>query len=66
MNFNNKLSVKLMLSLAWAGLCFANEPLIDGVLEDNEWADATVYELEFEVSPARNAPALLKTFAYIK
>lgn len=66
MNFNNKLSVKLMLSLAWAGFCFANEPLIDGVLEDNEWADATVYELEFEVSPARNAPALLKTFAYIK
>ena len=37
--------------------------LIDGVIEEDEWNDATVYELEFEVSPARNAPALLKTFA---
>ena len=38
----------------------ASTPIIDGTLNDSEWADAKSYELEFEVSPGRNAPALLK------
>ena len=44
----------------------ASTPIIDGALNDAEWADAISYELEFEVSPGRNAPALLKTIASIK
>ena len=44
----------------------ANSPIIDGVIDEGEWDDAIEYELVFEVSPARNAPALLKTFARIK
>ena len=44
----------------------ASTPIIDGTLNDAEWADAISYELEFEVSPGRNAPALLKTIASIK
>ena len=44
----------------------ANAPVIDGVIKKDEWLNATEYELELEVSPARNAPALLKTFAKIK
>ena len=44
----------------------ADSPIIDGMIDEEEWNDAIEYELEFEVSPARNAPALLKTFAQIK
>jgi hypothetical protein len=44
----------------------ASTPIIDGTLNDAEWSDAISYELEFEVSPGRNAPALLKTIASIK
>ena len=56
----------LVLGAIFGSYLSANAPVIDGVIEIDEWANATEYELELEVSPARNAPALLKTFAKIK
>ena len=56
----------LLLSAIFGSYLSANAPVIDGVIEKDEWLNATEYELELEVSPARNAPALLKTFAKIK
>ena len=56
----------LLLSAIFGSYLSANTPVIDGVIEKDEWLNATEYELELEVSPARNAPALLKTFAKIK
>ena len=56
----------LLLSAIFGSYLSANAPVIDGVIEKDEWLNATEYELELEVSPARNAPALLKTFAQIK
>ncbi len=56
----------LLLSALFGSYLSANAPVIDGVIEKDEWLNATEYELELEVSPARNAPALLKTFAKIK
>ena len=56
----------LLLSAIFGSYLSANAPIIDGVIEKDEWLNATEYELELEVSPARNAPALLKTFAKIK
>ena len=56
----------LLLSAIFGSYLSANAPIIDGVIEKDEWLNATEYELELEVSPARNAPALLKTFAQIK
>ena len=56
----------VLLSAFFGSYISANTPIIDGVIEKDEWLNATEYELELEVSPARNAPALLKTFAKIK
>ena len=56
----------LLLGVIFGSYLSANAPVIDGVIEKDEWLNATEYELELEVSPARNAPALLKTFAKIK
>ncbi len=56
----------LLLSAIFGSYLSANAPVIDGVIEKDEWLNASEYELELEVSPARNAPALLKTFAKIK
>ena len=56
----------VLLSAFFGSYISANAPIIDGVIEKDEWLNATEYELELEVSPARNAPALLKTFAKIK
>ena len=56
----------LLISAFFGSYLSANAPVIDGVIEKDEWLNATEYELELEVSPARNAPALLKTFAKIK
>ena len=56
----------LLLSAIFGSYLSANAPVIDGVIEKDEWLNANEYELELEVSPARNAPALLKTFAKIK
>ena len=56
----------LLLSAIFGSYLSANAPVIDGVIEKDEWLNATEYELELEVSPARNAPALLKTFAKIQ
>ena len=56
----------LLLGAIFGPYLSANAPVIDGVIEKDEWLDAAEYELELEVSPARNAPALLKTFARIK
>ena len=56
----------LILGTTFGSYLSANAPVIDGVIEKDEWLNATEYELELEVSPARNAPALLKTFAKIK
>ena len=56
----------LLISALFGSYLSANAPVIDGVIEKDEWLNATEYELELEVSPARNAPALLKTFAKIK
>ena len=56
----------IVFTVFFAVFTSANSPIIDGVINEGEWNDAIEYELEFEVSPARNAPALLKTFAQIK
>lgn len=39
---------------------------LDGVLSENEWSEANLYDLEYELMPSRNTPAALKTYAYIK
>ena len=56
----------IVFTVFFAVVTSANSPTIDGVINEGEWNDAIEYELEFEVSPGRNAPALLKTFAQIK
>ena len=56
----------IVFTVFFAVVTSANSLIIDGVINEGEWNDAIEYELEFEVSPARNAPALLKTFARIK
>ena len=39
---------------------------LDGTLSPEEWASAVIFDLEYEVMPARNTPANLKTTAYVK
>ena len=39
---------------------------IDGKLSPEEWDDAQIFDLEYEVMPSRNTPAKLKTTAYLK
>ncbi|MDC1525234.1 carbohydrate binding family 9 domain-containing protein [Gammaproteobacteria bacterium] len=44
----------------------AEQIKIDGNVTDSEWANAQQFDLEYEVVPARNAPARLKTTAFLK
>ena len=39
---------------------------LDGVISANEWDQATLFDLEYELMPSRNIPAALKTIAYVK
>jgi len=39
---------------------------LDGFISQDEWNKATVFDLEYEVMPSRNALAGLKTTAYVK
>ena len=39
---------------------------LDGLISQDEWKKATVFDLEYEVMPSRNALAGLKTTAYVK
>ena len=39
---------------------------LDGVISDDEWKEASIFDLEYEVMPSRNTPAGLKTTAYVK
>ena len=39
---------------------------LDGVISDDEWKEASIFDLEYEVMPSRNIPAGLKTTAYVK
>ena len=39
---------------------------LDGLISQDEWNKATVFDLEYEVMPSRNALAGLKTTAYVK
>lgn len=38
-----------------------SRPVIDGVLDDAVWAKAVVFELKYEVRPAENGPAAVRT-----
>jgi len=40
-------------------------PIIDGVIEENEWQHATQVSLDYEISPGLNLPASAKTTVYI-
>ena len=66
MNKNIHFLYSIAFAVFFSVFASANSPIIDGVIDEGEWNDGIEYELEFEVSPARNAPALLKTFARIK
>ena len=39
---------------------------LDGVISNDEWKEASIFDLEYEVMPSRNTPAGLKTTAYVK
>ena len=39
---------------------------IDGKLSADEWQNAQVFDLEYEIRPSRNTPAKLQTTAYLK
>ena len=39
---------------------------LDGTLTPGEWDEAISFDLEYELMPSRNAPAALKTTAYVK
>ncbi len=40
-------------------------PTIDGVIDDNEWSNASQVELKYDINPGENAPAPVATTAYI-
>ena len=44
----------------------SNDIVLDGSLSLGEWDKAITFDLEYELMPARNAPAELKTTAYVK
>ena len=39
---------------------------LDGVISRDEWNDASIFNLEYEVMPSRNTEAALETKAYVK
>ena len=39
---------------------------LDGVISPDEWNDASIFNLEYEVMPSRNTEAALETKAYVK
>ena len=39
---------------------------LDGVISPDEWDQATLFDLEYELMPSRNTAAALKTEAYVK
>ena len=39
---------------------------LDGVISPDEWNDASIFNLEYEVMPSRNTKAALETKAYVK
>ena len=41
-------------------------PVFDGVVEKQEWQDAQIFSLDYEVDPGDNSPPPHKTKAYIK
>ena len=45
---------------------FSEDIALDGVISDDEWKEASIFDLEYEVMPSRNTPAGLKTTAYVK
>ena len=55
----------VLLSLS-AKHAMAESIELDGMLSPEEWANAVIFDLEYEVMPARNTPANLKTTAYVK
>ena len=57
----NKLFLLLMFSL----ISFT-EINFDGNVEDNEWANAEVYDLPYEISPSYNTEAEHDTLVYVK
>jgi hypothetical protein len=68
MNFKttyfNKLIVIFLFGLSLNTL--SENISLDGVISDDEWKEASIFDLEYEVMPSRNTPAGLKTTAYVK
>ena len=60
--------IKILLMLVTITLCVSALAAIkiDGNINQAEWENAEVYELQYEISPARNTKAKLKTIAYVK
>ena len=68
MNFKttyfNKLIVIILFGLSLNTL--SENISLDGVISNDEWKEASIFDLEYEVMPSRNTPAGLKTSAYVK
>jgi len=68
MNFKttyfNKLIVIILFGLSLNTL--SENISLDGVVSDDEWKEASIFDLEYEVMPSRNTLAGLKTTAYVK
>ena len=68
MNFKttyfNKLIVIILFGVSLN--TFSENISLDGVISDDEWKEASIFDLEYEVMPSRNTPAGLKTTAYVK
>lgn len=48
--------------------CFTfaqNEPLFDGVIDENEWRNAQTFSIQYEVDPGDNSPSPYPTNVYI-
>ena len=68
MNFKttyfNKLIVIILFGVSLNTL--SESISLDGVISNDEWKEASIFDLEYEVMPSRNTPAGLKTSAYVK
>jgi len=68
MNFKttyfNKLIVIILFGVSLNTL--SENISLDGVISNDEWKEASIFDLEYEVMPSRNTPAGLKTTAYVK
>ena len=72
-NLNNKthqlkefIGHSLLCILCGVSLVQAQEITIDGDVTELEWSAARQFELEYEVLPARNGQAKLKTIAFLR